>query len=131
MKVDVNVLLTTLTGGCPVVTKNDRGELEKLYKENANLNANLPLYEEKGLSKDELRAKNVEVKSAEIYSQVPALEKMSGSIAVAGQILYDLIESGESGSEEYLEICKMLRNRAAKLVGKEKVVLKFQNEVEQ
>ena len=130
MKVDIKVLLTTLTGGCPVVLKNDEKELEKLYRENAKLNLNLPLYEEKGLTKEELRAKNIEVKSEAIFEQVPELVDMKGTIDVAGAALYELISNGKSGSKEYLSICNIVETRAKALVGKDHVNLKFQNEIE-
>ena len=130
MKVEVNTLLTTLTGGCPVVTTKDEKVLNALYEKSAILNVNLPVVEKKNASREELRRENMAAKSAEIYRRLPKLKEMSGTIDVASESLYELISSGKAGTQEYFDICKTLETRAKALLGKDFVNFKFEDEIQ-
>lgn len=130
MKVEINTLLTTLTGGCPVVTSNNEKVLNELYEKSAILNVNLPVVENKKASREALRRENMAAKSAEIYRRLPKLKEMKMTIDVASESLYELIATGKAGTNEYFDICKILEVRAKSIVGKDFVNFKFEDEIQ-
>ena len=130
MKVEINTLLTTLTGGCPVVTTKNEKVLNDLYEKSALLNINLPVVEKKNASREELRRENMAAKSAEIYRRLPKLKEMMKTVNVASESLYELIEAGKAGTQEYFDICAILETRAKSILGKDFVSLKFEDEIQ-
>ena len=130
MKVEINTLLTTLTGGCPVVTTKNEKVLNDLYEKSALLNINLPVVEKKNASREELRRENMAAKSAEIYRRLPKLKEMMKTVNVASESLYELIEAGKAGTQEYFDICAILETRAKSILGKDFVSLNFEDEIQ-
>lgn len=116
MKVSVNAILTTLVGGCPVTTNTSKKATEKLFEENRALNINLPCFEAKGMTREELQRQNLRVKSDKIYQMVPALEEMREEIDVARASLLRILEKGNGMDKRYTRICEILIADAEELV---------------
>ena len=134
MKVSVNAILTTLVGGCPVTTDPSVKATEKLYEENRVLNANLPYFEAKGMTREELLRENLRVKSDRIYKMLPVLEEMKEEIDVARASLTRILEKGKGIDKQYTRICEILITDAEELVLSPKqraktVDMKFKDEV--
>ena len=134
MKVSVNAILTTLVGGCPVTTDASKKATDKLFEENRVLNANLPYFEAKGMTREELYQENVRRKSERIYAMLPALREMQEEIAVAKESLSRILEKGNGIDKQYTRICEILITDAEELVLTPKknakvVDMKFENEI--
>ena len=109
MKVSVNAILTTLTGGCPVTTDTSDKTMSKLLEENTMLNASLPQFVSSTASKEEILEENINLKTEKLFELMPALkEAMEEEIMVARVALSNILIKKKGIDKQYLRICEML-----------------------